>query len=134
MQKRPLPVSGTSVTINDKAPTGDRFNLSIVEVLAAAGGGGSGFTASGTINPVAAGTGTTVTLSQNGTTAATTSANSSGTYSFANIANGTYTVTPANSAFNFNPTSQSVTVSGANASVPVFNTAPTGTAAQHLQS
>src|SRR5260370_42635405 len=50
------------------------------------------------------------------------------------MANGSYAVTPANSAFNFSPTSQSVTVSGANANVPVFNTAPTGTAAQHVQS
>ena len=29
----PTPFSGTSVTINDTAPTGDRYNLSIVEVL-----------------------------------------------------------------------------------------------------
>ncbi len=32
-------LSGTSVTINDTAPTTDRYNLSIVEVLAAAGTG-----------------------------------------------------------------------------------------------
>ena len=38
-QTNPTPSSGTSVTINDTAPTGDRYNLSIVEVLAAAGGG-----------------------------------------------------------------------------------------------
>jgi hypothetical protein len=30
-----VPLSGTAVTINDTAPTGDRYNLSIVEVLAA---------------------------------------------------------------------------------------------------
>jgi hypothetical protein len=29
----PVPLSGTVVTINDTAPTGDRYNLSIVEVL-----------------------------------------------------------------------------------------------------
>jgi hypothetical protein len=29
------PVAGTAVTINDTAPTGDRWNLTIVEVLPA---------------------------------------------------------------------------------------------------
>jgi hypothetical protein len=28
----PVPLSGTTVTINDTAPTTDRYNLSIVEV------------------------------------------------------------------------------------------------------
>jgi hypothetical protein len=32
-QNSPTPVSGTSVTINDTAPTTDRFNLSICEIL-----------------------------------------------------------------------------------------------------
>ena len=31
----PTPLSGTSVTINDTAPTGDQYNLSICEILAA---------------------------------------------------------------------------------------------------
>jgi hypothetical protein len=34
-QNAPTPLSGTSVTINDTAPTGDRYNLAICEVLAA---------------------------------------------------------------------------------------------------
>jgi hypothetical protein len=76
---------------------------------------------SGTINPTTAGTGTTVTLSQGGTTVATTTGTSGGSYSFANIANGTYTVTPTNNSFSFNPTNQPVTVSGGPATVPVFN-------------
>jgi N-acetylneuraminic acid mutarotase len=33
MQNSPTPVSGTSVTINDTAPTADRYNLAIIEVL-----------------------------------------------------------------------------------------------------
>jgi Domain of unknown function (DUF1929) len=37
-QNNPTPLSGTTVTINDTAPTNDKFNLSIVEVLS---GGGS---------------------------------------------------------------------------------------------
>ena len=34
-QNSPTLYSGTTVTINDTAPTGDRYNLSVVEVLAA---------------------------------------------------------------------------------------------------
>ena len=34
-QNSPTLYSGTKVTINDTAPTGDRYNLSVVEVLAA---------------------------------------------------------------------------------------------------
>src|SRR5260370_9747955 len=37
-QINPIANSGTSVTINDTAPTKDRFNLSIAEILAASGG------------------------------------------------------------------------------------------------
>jgi hypothetical protein len=32
-QNAPTPLAGTSVTINDTAPTGDRFNLAICEIL-----------------------------------------------------------------------------------------------------
>jgi hypothetical protein len=35
MRSSPTPASGTSVTINDTAPTGDRYNLSICEVVPA---------------------------------------------------------------------------------------------------
>ena len=35
MQNSPTPLTGTSVVINDTAPTTDRFNLSIVEILPA---------------------------------------------------------------------------------------------------
>jgi len=42
-QNATTPLSGTTVTINDTAPTGDRYNLSIVEVLPSlSGGGGTG--------------------------------------------------------------------------------------------
>ena len=58
--------------------------------------------------------GTTVTLS--GATSANTSADGSGNYIFNNLSNGSYTVTPNNSGFTFNPTSLPVTLNGANAS------------------
>jgi hypothetical protein len=35
IQNAPTPLSGTSVTINDTAPTGDQYNLSICEILPA---------------------------------------------------------------------------------------------------
>lgn len=120
MQNSPTPSSGTSVTINDTAPTGDRYNLSIVEVLAAVGGGGSTFSISGAISPAASGSGAVVTLAQNGTAIATVTADSSGNYSFANLANGTYVVTPSKAGFTMSPTNQTATVNGANVTVPTF--------------
>jgi len=40
-QSAPIALSGTSVNINDTAPSGDQYNLSIVELLAPATGGSS---------------------------------------------------------------------------------------------
>ena len=56
------------------------------------------------------GAGATVTLS--GTEGATTTADSSGNYSFNGVVNGTYTVTPANQGVTFTPPSRQVTVNG----------------------
>ena len=120
--------SGTSVTINDTAPTSDRYNLSIVEVLQAAGTGSSTFSVSGSITPGSSGAGASIVLTQNGTTISSVVADSSGAYAFTGIANGTYTATPSKNGFTFSPANQTVTVNGANASVPVFTaTATTGT-------
>jgi hypothetical protein len=70
------------------------------------------FSISGTITPIAGGSGATVTLS--GAAPAVATANTSGNYTFAGLANGTYTVTPSNIGYAFTPVSQSVTVNGAN--------------------
>jgi len=105
------PLSGTSVIINDTAPTGDRYNLSICEILPALGGAQT-YTLSGNIS--AAGAGGTVTLS--GAGAGTATADSSGNYSFSNLANGNYTVTPNKTGYSFNPPNQTVTVNGSNIS------------------
>jgi len=70
------------------------------------------FSISGTISPTAGGSGATVTLS--GAASGSTTANSSGVYTFTGLANGTYTVTPSNAGFTFTPVNQSVTVNGAN--------------------
>ncbi len=70
------------------------------------------YSISGTISPVAGGSGATVTLS--GAAGATATANSSGNYTFSGLANGTYTVTPSRTGYTFSPSSVNVTVSGAN--------------------
>ena len=70
------------------------------------------YSISGTISPVAGGSGATLTLS--GAAGATTTSNSSGNFTFSGLANGTYIVTPSRAGYTFNPTSLSVTVSGAN--------------------
>ncbi len=116
-QNSPTPLSGTSVIINDTAPTGDRYNLTICEVLpallAASAPSPASSSLSGTISPATA---ATVTLTATGFTTQTTTANSStGNYSFSGLPNNTYTVTPTESGFTFNPSSQqNVIVNGAN--------------------
>ena len=119
MQQAATPSSGTSVYINDTAPSGDRFNLSIVEVLPGLAQGTWGIT--GNISPSAIGSGATVTLS--GATAASTAADSSGNYSFANLANGNYAVTPSAAGVSFSPTVAAVKVSGANSTGVNFTAA-----------
>jgi carboxypeptidase family protein len=69
------------------------------------------YSISGTISPIAGGNGATVTLS--GAASATATANSSGVYTFAGLANGTYTVTPSHTGYSFNPSSATVTINGA---------------------
>jgi len=75
---------------------------------------GQTYSISGTISPIAGGSGATVLLS--GAAGATTVANSSGNYSFASLASGTYFVTPANTGYTFSPVNQSVSISAANVS------------------
>jgi len=71
-----------------------------------------GFSLSGTINPTAAGNGATVALS--GGASASATADSSGNYTFAGLANGSYMVTPKHTGYAFTPGNQSATVNGAN--------------------
>jgi hypothetical protein len=72
---------------------------------------------SGTISPVAGGSGATVTLS--GAAGAITVTNASGGYSFSGLANGTFTVTPSNNGYTYSPASNNVTINAAN--VPGVN-------------
>lgn len=70
------------------------------------------YTISGTLSG-AGGANATVTLT--GAAMATVTASASGVYTFKGLPNGSYTVTPSNTGYVFSPTSQAVTVNGANA-------------------
>jgi len=111
MRTTPVATAGTTATINDTAPTGDRYNLSICEILPAATGTTT-WNMSGAISPGTGGSGATVTLS--GAASVTTVADANGNYSFAGLANGSYTVTPNKAGYTFTPASQAVTINGAN--------------------
>jgi len=105
----PVPSAGATATINDTAPTTDRYNLSLVEVRAPLG---ATYSISGTLTPSSLTAGGTVSLS--GAASATVTADASGNFTFANLANGSYVVTPSKSGVTFAPTSQSVTINGSN--------------------
>ncbi|HEY5580364.1 MAG TPA: carboxypeptidase regulatory-like domain-containing protein [Rhodoferax sp.] len=83
--------------------------------LAACGGGGGSSTPAATYSISGTVTGAAnVTLALSGASTATATTDASGNYSFAGLANGSYTVTPTKTGFAFNPTSTAVSVSGAN--------------------
>jgi hypothetical protein len=109
MQNSVVALSGTSVSINDTAPTGDQYNLAICEVLA----GSQTWSLSGTISPSSTSGGTVLTLT--GSASASLTADASGNYTFAGLANGTYTVTPSKPGYSFTPASQTVPINGSNA-------------------
>jgi Bacterial Ig domain/Immunoglobulin domain len=71
-----------------------------------------GFSLSGTITPATGGSGATLALS--GTANATTTTDSAGNYTFVGLANGTYSIVPSHAGFTITPSSQSVSVNGAN--------------------
>ncbi len=117
MQNAPTPISGATVTINDAAPTSDRWNLAVCEILPPAVATQT-WSISGSITPSAAGSGATITLT--GAASATTTADASGNYSFSGAPDGNYTVTPAKNGYTFDPVSQSLTINGANATAINF--------------
>jgi hypothetical protein len=115
MQNAPTILAGTSVSINDTAPTTDRWNLAAVEVLPALTGA---LNISGTISPTSAGVGAMITLA--GPVSAMTAADASGNFSFGSLPNGSYIVTPAKNGFVFSPSSQAVTLSGSSVTTVNF--------------
>ena len=83
---------------------------------------GSTYSISGTISPTAGGSGAMVALS--GAASGSTIADGSGNYTFAALANGTYTVTPTNTGYTFSPVNGSATVNGANVTSVNFTASP----------
>jgi hypothetical protein len=117
MLNSPVPLSGTTVSIDDTAPTTDRFNMSIVEItFGQAAPPPTTYSITGTAGIGSA----TVVLS--GTASASTIADSSGTFTFSNLANGNYSVTPSLTGYTFSPTSQTVTINGASVTGVNFTT------------
>ncbi len=104
--------SHTGYTFNPTSQTATINGADVTGINFTANAQANTFSMSGTITPTAGGSGATVTLS--GAAPALTTANSSGNYTFAGLANGTYMVTPSNIGYTFSPVSQSVTVNGAN--------------------
>ena len=106
--KAPSGASGATMTLNDTAPTTDRYNLSLVEIRAPSPG--NTYSISGTLG--ALGASSSVALS--GAATATVTADTSGNFTFSALANGTYTITPSKAGVTFAPPSQTAIVSGAN--------------------
>jgi hypothetical protein len=100
-----------SATVNGNTATVPVFTASAA---------GSTFSISGSITPMATGSSTIVTLTQNGATVTTVTADSFGNYSFGNLPNGTYTLAPTKTSTAFSPVNQTVTVNGSNVSAGNF--------------
>ncbi len=112
MQNTATPSSGTTVFISDTAPTTDRYNLSLVEILPAIATGTLSIT--GNISPSTLGAGATINLS--GAASTTSQADASGNYVLSNLSNGNYSVTPTQAGLNFSPVSSAVSLNGASVS------------------
>ena len=97
-----------SVTVNNSSMAGVNFSASAPT-----------YSISGTVSG-AGGSGATVSLTGTSTTTAT--ADASGNYTFTDLANGSYTVTPSKSGFTFTPASTAVTVNNANITGVSFST------------
>ena len=92
-----------AVTLSGADVTGQNFTATAIPTTFAISG-----TVSGAVTQ-----GVTITLS--GAGAATTTTGVGGTYSFASMPNGTYTITPSLTGYTFSPASKSVTVNNADA-------------------
>jgi hypothetical protein len=84
-----------------------------------------GVSISGTITPTQGGSGAMVTLS--GTASASTTTDSTGAYSFAGLASGSYGITPSNAGYTFTPASQNVTAGTTNITGLNFTASTTAT-------
>jgi len=103
-----------AATVNGANISGINFSATVQN--------GSTYSISGTISPTTGGNGAMVTLS--GAASGNTIADSLGNYTFAALANGTYTVTPTKTGYTFSPVNGSATVNGANVTSVNFTASP----------
>ena len=104
------PLSGTSVTINDTAPTTDRYNLSVCRNSSRAWPADLEHLRHGQPGCLPA----TRRCSVIDGALVMTNADSNGNYSFPDMPNGTYTIAPTKPGYTFTPASRTVTVNGGN--------------------
>ncbi|MBU6436171.1 MAG: carboxypeptidase regulatory-like domain-containing protein, partial [Betaproteobacteria bacterium] len=100
-----------SITVNGANQTGVNFVASAVPVTYSIGGKLSGATTAG------------VTITLSGAKSATTTTDSTGSYVFSGLANGSYVVTPSRVGFTFTPANASVTIANANSTAVNFSSA-----------
>ena len=96
-----LTITGTSGSLSRSTPVTLTVN-------------GPTYSVGGAISPAGSGASTLVALG--GTSAASTTADASGGYSFGGLSNGSYLVTPTKNGFTISPTNRNVTVNGGNVS------------------
>ena len=102
--------SSQGVTVSNGNATVSNFSSAAVPTYSISGNiGGAG--------------GSTATVTLSGSASASTTADTSGNYSFPTVAAGSYTVTPSKTGYNFTPASQPVTVTNNNVSGVNFSTA-----------
>ncbi len=115
--------SGATFTPSNRSVTINSANVSGVNFSVGTSSGNGAYAISGTIS---GGAGATVALT--GTSTANVTADAGGNYTFSNLKNGTYTVTPTLSGYSITPPNQNVTVNGANLTGVNFTaTAQSGT-------
>jgi inhibitor of cysteine peptidase len=90
------------VTVNGADVTGNDFT--------ATASTGSTYSISGTVTTSTGAILSGVTITLSGANSGTVLSDASGNYSFANLASGSYTVTPSMTGYTFTPTDQAVTV------------------------
>jgi RHS repeat-associated protein len=110
----PATPSGTSVTVNDTAPTHDAFNLSLVEIRSPAGGTPAITSLSPTAGPV--GTAVTITGTNFGTSQGTSTVTFAGVTATPTTWSNTSIVVPVPQSVPVGPAAVAVTVPGAGTS------------------
>lgn len=82
------------------------------------------YSINGSVSPLPTGT---TTIQWNGASSGSTTPAANGTFTVPGLPNGTYTFTPVNANYLFSPNAQTITISGASITLPVFSAYQIGT-------